>query len=299
MRKLVAAGAGMLALVAFPAPAAAATRHVWIAAVPTIWNVVPNERNAIEGERYTVDKTTMRTVVYERFTRSWKRKLPAQTRIPGPLIKARVGDDVFVHFKNKDTRFQRPHSMHFHGVHYPFGSDGSFIPGFSGAGADVMPGKSFTYQLHAGADSAGVWPYHDHSPSMMDSIAGGMYGMLSIRGRREALPDKEFVVVFAAMGDFQTIDGRAFVGNTPVFTAFPGQLVQWDVMAMGSEHHTFHVHGHRWITPGGISRDTQTVGPAESFRFRWREQDPGTWLYHCHVEDHMMRGMIGIYRVDR
>ena len=70
-------------------------------------------------------------------------------------------------------------------------------------------------------------------------------------------------------------------------------------MAMGSEHHTFHVHGHRWIAPGGVPRDTQTVGPAESFRIRWREEDPGTWLYHCHVEDHMMRGMIGIYRVAR
>ena len=45
-----------------------------------------------------------------------------------------------------------------------------------------------------------------------------------------------------------------------------------------------------------MSRDTQTVGPAESFRVRWREEAPGTWLYHCHVEDHMMRGMIGIYR---
>ena len=95
MRKLVAAGAGMLALVALPAPAAAATRHVWIAAVPTIWNVVPNERNAIEGERYTADKTTFRTVVYKQFTRDWKRPLRGQERIPGPLIKARVGDTVF------------------------------------------------------------------------------------------------------------------------------------------------------------------------------------------------------------
>jgi hypothetical protein len=25
---------------------------------------------------------------------------------------------------------------------------------------------------------AGVWPYHDHSPTMDDSIAGGMYGAL-------------------------------------------------------------------------------------------------------------------------
>jgi hypothetical protein len=44
-----------------------------------------------------------------------------------------------------------------------------------------------------------------------------MYGMLSIIGRDEQWPDREFVVVFMEMGDFQTIDGRAFVGNTPVF----------------------------------------------------------------------------------
>jgi FtsP/CotA-like multicopper oxidase with cupredoxin domain len=107
------------------------------------------------------------------------------------------------------------------------------------------------------------------------------------------------MVVFAAMGAFQTIDGRAFVGNTPVFRARVGQTVQWDVMAMGSEHHTFHVHGHRWVAPDDSDRDTQTVGPAESFRVRWVENDPGTWLYHCHVEGHMMAGMIGIYRVSR
>ena len=101
---------------------------------------MPNGRNAIERERFTPDKTTFRTVVYERFTRNWRHVLPKQTRIPGPLIKARVGDDIFVHFKNRDTAFKRPHSMHFHGVHYPFGSDGSFIPGFSGQGGDVMPG---------------------------------------------------------------------------------------------------------------------------------------------------------------
>ena len=68
---------------------------------------------------------------------------------------------------------------------------------------------------------------------------------------------------------------------------------------MGSDFHTFHVHGHRWIGAGRPPRDTQTIGPAESFRFRWREEESGTWLYHCHVEDHMMRGMIGTYLVSR
>jgi FtsP/CotA-like multicopper oxidase with cupredoxin domain len=131
------------------------------------------------------------------------------------------------------------------------------------------------------------------------SIEGGMWGMLSIRGRHEPLPDREFVVVFAPMGNFQSIDGRAFVGNTPVFHSRVGDTVQWDVMGMGSEHHTFHVHGHRWRDPDGTPRDTKTVGPAESFRIRWKEQEPGTWLYHCHVESHMMAGMIGLYQVRR
>jgi FtsP/CotA-like multicopper oxidase with cupredoxin domain len=189
--------------------------------------------------------------------------------------------------------------MHFHGVHYPPSSDGAYLPGFSGGDAAVLPGHTWTYRLTAGSDSAGVWPYHDHSPSMEASIDGGMFGMLSILGRHDRAPDREFEVVFSQFRTFMAINGRAFVGNTPIFKAKVGQLVQWDVMGMGSDFHTFHVHGHRWIGPGGVPTDTQTIGPAETFRLRWREDAPGTWLYHCHVEAHMMAGMTGLYRVFR
>jgi FtsP/CotA-like multicopper oxidase with cupredoxin domain len=295
--------AGALAL-SGAAPAGARVRDYWVAAVPTSWNIVPNGRDAIMDMQVAPADSIMPTVVYRRYSKGWRKPLPNAARssadglaIPGPLIKARVGDRLRIHFKNMDTLRHAPHSMHFHGVHYRPGSDGAYLPGFSGRDADVMPGQNWTYRLTAGKDSFGVWPYHDHSQSMHESIAGGMFGMLSILKRHERAPDREFEVVFTPFGKFMAIDGRAFVGNTPVFHAAVGDLVQWDVMAMGSEHHTFHVHGHRWIGPGGIPTDTQTVGPAESFRFRWREDAPGTWLYHCHVEDHMMRGMIGIYRV--
>jgi manganese oxidase len=282
-----------------------ATVEYWIAAVPVSWNITPNGRDAIMGEDVSTAQSVVQTVVYRRYTPHWRK--PAANAapssadgllIPGPLIQARVGDTILVHFKNMDTLRHDAHSMHFHGVHYAPSSDGAYVPGFSGRDADVAPGQTYTYRLVAGDDSAGVWPYHDHSPSMTASIGGGMYGMVSILGRHEQAPDREFEVVFAPWGKFMTIDGRAFVGNTPVFHAKVGELVQWDVMAMGSEFHTFHVHGHRW-TIDGVSRDTQTVGPAESFRVRWREDAPGTWLYHCHVEDHMMHGMIGIYRVSQ
>jgi FtsP/CotA-like multicopper oxidase with cupredoxin domain len=296
--------AGALALFA-AAPADARVHDYWIAALPTDWNVVPNGKDAIMNEPVDPADSIFPTVVYRRFTPHWRRPLANAPRssadgllIPGPLIRARVGDRLRIHFKNMDTLRRDPHSMHFHGVRYRPSSDGAFVPGFSGRDADVKPGRSWTYRLTAGPGTAGVWPYHDHSPSMEDSIHGGLFGMVSILGRREQVPDREFLVVFSAFGSkFMAIDGRAFVGNTPVLRSRVGQLVQWDVMAMGSDHHAFHVHGHRWKTASGVTRDTQTVGPAESFRFRWREDAPGTWLYHCHVEDHMMKGMIGLYRV--
>ena len=298
--------AGALMLLAAP-PALARALDVWTAAVPTWWNIAPNGHDAIMDMPVDSAQAIFPTVVYRRYTPHWRHPLLNADRssadglsIPGPLIRVRVGDQLNVHFKNLDNLRYAPHSMHFHGVHYAPSSDGAYVPGFSGRDADVRFGQSYTYRLTADSDSVGVWPYHDHSPSMDDSIRGGLFGMLSILGRHERAPDREFEVVFSPFGkSFMAIDGRAFVGNTPVFRSNVGQIVQWDVMAMGSDFHTFHVHGHRWIAPGGIPRDTQTVGPAESFRVRWREQDPGTWLYHCHVEDHMMRGMIGIYQVSR
>ena len=305
-RPLAALAAVVLLLAVSATPAEAATRHVWVAAVPTTWNMIPNQRDGITGDTFSPEETVFPTVAYRRFTKGWKKPLRNAPRsvvdhdlIPGPLIHLRVGDRLLVHFKNMDTTMRNPHSMHFHGVSYRPSSDGAYVPGFSGKDADVKPGRHWTYRLKAGPDSAGVWPYHDHSPSMHHSLEGGLWGMLSIFGRHEKRPDREFVTVFAPMGDFQTIDGRAFVGNTPVVRAMVGDRIQWDVMAIGSDHHTFHVHGHRWRTAAGVPEDTRTLGPAESFRVSWREDAPGTWLYHCHVEQHMEKGMIGIYRVSR
>jgi manganese oxidase len=303
-RGLAAIALPALASVLGPAAASAATRDVWVAAVPTTWNAVPNARDAIHGTQYPASQTTFPTVVYRRYTRGWRKPKrlayearAGANRFTGPLIRARVGDKLRIHFKNLDTLRNQPHSMHFHGVEYKPSSDGIWLPLFSGKGGNVKPGQSFTYKLTAGSGSAGVWPYHDHSASMEESIAGGLFGALSIAGPNEQRADREYLVAFAGWHGFQTIDGRAFVGNTPVFESRVGESVQWDVMAMGDEFHTFHVHGHRWRTDGGTPEDTRGLGPAESFRVRWREDAPGTWLYHCHVETHMKQGMIGLYRV--
>ena len=100
------------------APSAdAAVRQYWIAAVPATWNVVPNGRNAIEHEVFSPAETVFRTAVYKRYTRNWgkpMRDLASRAGdndgIPGPLIRARVGDTILVHFLNLDTELDRPRS---------------------------------------------------------------------------------------------------------------------------------------------------------------------------------------------
>src|SRR5262249_43596259 len=135
------------------------TIDYWVAAVPVTWNIAPNGHDAIEGMPVSREDSVIQTVVYRRYTAGWKKPMANAPRdsadgllIPGPLIKARVGDRLRIHFKNLDTLRKAPHSMHFHGVHYEPASDGAYIPGFSGRGANVKPGQSFTYKLVAGED---------------------------------------------------------------------------------------------------------------------------------------------------
>jgi FtsP/CotA-like multicopper oxidase with cupredoxin domain len=310
---VIAAACALIALVptawgANPKPAAPAkpaatpsrTSHVveyWIGAVPVAWNVVPSGTDPMLGTTYDPDKTTMQTTIYRRFSADWKNQLaPTGYGLVGPVIQAEVGDTILVHFKNFDPN--NPHSIHFDGVSYDNDSAGVYIPGVSGLGADVKPGQTFTYKLVADADSVGIWPYHDHSPSMHTSVAGGLYGVLSVRAKGQRRPDREFVVFFEKQLDFNTIDGLAFINNTPTFRAKVGDLVQWDVLALGNDQHAFHVDGHRWMTADG-ARDVQTVGPAESYVVRWKEDAAGTWLYGCRVEEHMTNGMVGLYVVSK
>jgi FtsP/CotA-like multicopper oxidase with cupredoxin domain len=88
------------------------------------------------------------------------------------------------------------------------------------------------------------------------------------------------------------------VGNTPTLHARVGDIVQWDVLTIGESFHVFHPHGHRWLR-NGVPTDSETLGPSEALKIRWKEDAPGVWYYHCDVESHQDNGMIGLYDVSR
>jgi len=119
------------------------------------------------------------------------------------------------------------------------------------------------------------------------------------------------------------LNGRSFIGNTPTIVAHAGQKIRWYVfnldLSMG--WHNFHVHGQRWHF-AQETIDTRSIGPAESFIVETTAppvmllpadieatQDPhhrpnearpyhlrGDFLFHCHVEMHMMQGLAGLVR---
>lgn len=142
-----------------------------------------------------------------------------------------------------------------------------------------------------------------------------------------------YLQLFHTLGDAGVcINGRKYLGNTPTVIAGPrtatqpGTKMRFGVVGMGSEFHTFHIHGHRWVLPGPTGTDLATIqtsiqhspvsqfedtrafGPANSFVFTIDEDsglpsffraepsvDPaiGEWHMHCHVLNHMMQGMMG------
>ena len=153
-----------------------------------------------------------------------------------------------------DTTLRNPHSMHFHGVKYKPSSDGAFVPGFSGRDGNVKPGQSWTYRLTAAELRGRVAvprPLAVDAPLARGRALGRAVDPRPPRARARTASS---CPCSRPMQDFQTINGRAFVGNTPVLRAKVGERVQWDVLAIGSEHHTFHVHGHRWRPPRACPR---------------------------------------------
>jgi FtsP/CotA-like multicopper oxidase with cupredoxin domain len=95
--------------------------------------------------------------------------------IPGPLIRARVGDRLIVHFSNK---LPSPTTVHWHGLRVPVQMDG--VPGYSQP--DVEPGGSFTYDFVL--PDAGLYWYHPHVMSAAQ-VGFGLYGALLVEDSSE------------------------------------------------------------------------------------------------------------------
>jgi copper-containing nitrite reductase len=115
--------------------------------------------------------------------------------VPGPFIRARVGDVLEVHVANQDESGM-PHNVDFHAVTGPGG--GATV-------TTVTPGEERVawFKLL----TPGLFFYHCAAPPVMDHIANGMYGLILVEPA-SGLPKvaREFYVV---QSEFYTPDAPA------------------------------------------------------------------------------------------
>ncbi|MCW2968683.1 MAG: hypothetical protein JWM71_2455, partial [Solirubrobacteraceae bacterium] len=283
-----------------PQPGGVAREH-WIQARTVAWDIAPTGRDDWHGAAIPKPRQ-FRAVVYQEMTAGFAAAAgPAQ--MPGPTLTAEVGDTLVVHFRNNATALNQALTMHPHGVRYTPDYDGVYLGDYTRAGGFIAPGQEFTYTWEARPESAGVWIYHDHGPNHALNSMRGLFGAIVIREKGARAPDVETPLFFGSLTPpvtglpraFETVNGRSAAGNTPTVRSKVGQDVAYYVFGTDDSFHDFHVHGHRWKDSGGADIDTQTVGPAEGIIARWTEDNPGRWLYHCHVMAHQDAGMAGWY----
>ena len=104
--------------------------------------------------------------------------------VPGPLIEAKVGDTLVVHFRN---RLPEPTTIHWHGIRLPNAMDGAMA-----VQEPVPPGGTFEYSFVL--RDAGLYWYHPHVRSD-EQIAKGLYGVIRVRGADEPTADEEQILV--------------------------------------------------------------------------------------------------------
>jgi bilirubin oxidase len=99
--------------------------------------------------------------------------------VPGPTLDVREGDRVIVHFRND---LPEPTTVHWHGIHLPFESDGSpFHP--------IMPGEKHDYEFTVRAGTAGTYWYHPHPDQRTGyAIGKGLFGAIIVRAANDPLP---------------------------------------------------------------------------------------------------------------
>jgi hephaestin len=95
-----------------------------------------------------------------------------------------------------------------------------------------------------------------------------------------------------------SINGYVY-GEGPHVVLAAGQRVRWYLIGMGTEVdlHTPHWHGNTLMTSMGMRMDMAELLPGSMLVMNMIPDNPGTWLYHCHVTDHILAGMLTAYEV--
>lgn len=225
--------------------------------------------------------------------------------VPGPELRVPYGTRVRVVVKNS---LPEPTTVHWHGIAVPNAMDG--VPGVTQD--PIQPGETFTYEfdaIPAGRDSkGGTFLYHSHYEE--DRQVGlGLSGALVIEEPDPARYDVERTVMISewnldpATGEtrppelpnFFTLNGKSFPA-TETIRVNRGDRVLLRLVGAGQFEHPMHLHGtdFRVVAKDGHpvadppqAADVIQVAPGERYDIAFTATEPGKWVFHCHIGDHL------------
>jgi nitrite reductase (NO-forming) len=142
-------------------------------------------------------------------------------KVPGPMLRVRVGDTVDVHLKNADGSAM-VHSVDFHAA---------TGPGGGAASTQTNPGETKSFKFKALVP--GLYVYHCATPMVAHHIANGMYGLILVEPESGLPPvDREFYVMqgeiytnapFGQHGS-QDFDVEKLLAERPEYFVFNGSV---------------------------------------------------------------------------
>jgi nitrite reductase (NO-forming) len=231
-------------------------------------------------------------------------------RVPGPVVRVRVGDTVEATVVNKT---KMPHSIDFHAAR--IAPDRAF--------RDVAPGDSFTFRFEA--SSPGVFMYHCGTAPVVHHIANGMYGMIIVEpegglppvDRELAFVQSEFYVsdtpgspaddakLMSKDADVVAFNGYAGQYKERPIVVNRGERIRAFVLAAGpNTWSAFHVVGtifdRAWQdgNPANeqIGNQTLNLAASQGAIAEFRLDEEGTYPFVTHDFTNATKGAVGLLR---
>jgi manganese oxidase len=228
--------------------------------------------------------------------------------IPGPMIRVTEGTEILVNIRNAIPGA----ALVIHGLHKrPSNPDET---------VQLEPGQRRVVRFRAGTPGTYYYWATTTGKALPDryGVDSQLNGALIVDPQGTHADDRVFVIgwwenpAMRAMGGDPFVKGRnAIVINgrawpyTERLTYRVGDSVHWRWINAGQGNHPMHLHGSYYTVDsiGDGERDTllnseqrrlvvtELMRPGTTMSLAWTPQEPGNWLFHCHVLAHISPGL--------
>jgi len=229
-------------------------------------------------------------------------------QIPGPLIRVPEGTEIHVRIRNTLPGA----TLAIHGLHTR--------PGNPGETMQLAPGDQREVRFRAGKPGTYYYWATTTGKNLPEryGIDSQLTGALIIDPQGTKADDRVFVIGWWEKPELRALGGDPFTrGRNAIVIngrAWPyterlsyqvGDSVHWRWINAGQGNHPMHLHGTYYAVDsvGDGERDTPLLGEQRrlvvtelmrsgaTMSLTWTPQQPGNWLFHCHVLAHISPGL--------